>query len=83
MYQVRRSIEMRRKRKDWYFSTFDDLSEQAVIRRLKKMDEDDDDNLLTVSRNCRPVLEHQLVMRDFLGLFSNEIRMNFRLGEHW
>ncbi len=24
-------------------------------------DDDDDDNLLTVSRNCRPILEHKLV----------------------
>ncbi len=46
------------------FSTFDDLSEQSVIKRLRKMntdDNDDDDNLLTVSRNCRPILEHKLV----------------------
>lgn len=48
------------------FSTFDDLSEAAVIDRLKKMDEDDDNNLLTVSRNCRPILEHQLVMKILL-----------------
>jgi hypothetical protein len=42
-------------------STFDDLSEKSVIKRLKKMDTDDDDDLLTVSRNCRPLLEHKLV----------------------
>ncbi|UJR37805.1 hypothetical protein I4U23_030495 [Adineta vaga] len=45
-------------------SSFDDLSEQAVIRRLRRMevaDDDDDDSLLTVSQNCRPILEHKLL----------------------
>ncbi|CAF1281855.1 unnamed protein product [Adineta steineri] len=44
---------------------FNDLSEQAVIRQLRRMDTDDDDDnnndLLTVSRNCRPILEHKLL----------------------
>ncbi|CAF3481580.1 unnamed protein product [Rotaria sp. Silwood1] len=43
---------------------FEDLSEQSVIRRLRKMDTDDDDDdnsVVTVSRNCRPILEHKLL----------------------
>ncbi|CAF1152309.1 unnamed protein product [Adineta ricciae] len=42
----------------------DDLSEQAVIRRLQRMEtegDDDDNDLLTVSTNCRPILEHKLL----------------------
>ena len=47
-----------------FFSPFEDQSEQAVVERLKKMNEsidDDADDLLTVSRDCRPILQHKLV----------------------
>jgi hypothetical protein len=43
------------------FSPFEDTSEEIVIQRLRKMNENDDDDLLTVSKNCRPILEHKLV----------------------
>ena len=45
-------------------SPFEDLSERSVIERLRKMDADndeDDDGLLTLSRQSRPILEHKLV----------------------
>jgi len=60
---------------NFIFSSFDDLSEQSIIKRLRKMDTDDDDdnnNLLTVSRNCRPILEHKLVSY-FLFSFQYKI----------
>ena len=57
-------------KKNFVFSTFDDLSEQSIIKRLRKMDsDDDDDNLLTVSRKCRPILEHNLVSFVFSCLY--------------
>jgi hypothetical protein len=31
--------------------------------------DDDDDDLLTVSRNCRPILEHKLVSFVFVSLY--------------
>ena len=56
------NIDIESLKKSFAFSAFDDLSEQSVIKRLKRMDTDDDtDDLLTVSRNCRPILEHKLV----------------------
>lgn len=55
----------------FFFSPLDDQSEDKVLEKLRKMDldEDDDiDNLLTVSKNCRPILEHKLVNRlDFIS----------------
>ncbi|CAM4895611.1 unnamed protein product [Rotaria socialis] len=59
-------------------NSLDDLSEQSVIKRLKRMDieddDDDDDNnsLLTVSRNCRPILEHKL-LRGTLVVIHGEV----------
>ncbi|CAF4272216.1 unnamed protein product, partial [Rotaria sp. Silwood2] len=55
---------------------FEDLSAQSVIRRLTKMDTDDnDDTMLTVSRNCRPVLEHKL-LRGTLVVIHGEIMLD-------
>ena len=56
------------------FSSLQDLSEQSVIKRLKKMDtddDDDDDDLLTVSRSCRPILEHKLVSHSYFQFRCN------------
>ena len=54
-----------------FFSPLENQSEDKVLEKLRKMDldEDDDiDNLLTVSKNCRPILEHKLVNRvDFIS----------------
>ena len=58
-------LSCRRQIAERLFSPFDDQSEQAVVTRLKKMnegvDDDDGDDLLTVSRDCRPILQHKLV----------------------
>jgi len=55
-------------------SSFDNLSEESIIKRLKKMDtDDDDDNLLTVSRNCRPILEHKLTRGTLVVIHGNVI----------
>lgn len=48
----------------YIFSPFEIASQQSVIRKLKRMetsDDDDDDSIISVSRHCRPVLEHKLV----------------------
>jgi len=71
----------------FWISTFENEGEKDILRRLERMnigDEMDDDNgLLTVSSQCRPILEHKLVRnnRNFVQIIKYKLDL-FRLEEH-